>query len=129
MNDTVSVFMSIPGEAIPIYAEIENHSSRLVMPKAVIYQIQTYKARGKTISYKQVVANVRGNHIPSGCSVTWSGKTLKIPPVSPSILNSDILRVEYSLAVSAMSIYLLIGLNVHNRPFQTTNLLLIVKEF
>lgn len=87
------------GESVPIYAEIENCSSRLVMPKAVIYQIQTYKARGKTVSYKQVVASVRGNHVPSGCSVTWNGKTLKIPPVSPSILNSDILRVEYSLAV------------------------------
>ncbi|XP_072551654.1 arrestin domain-containing protein 4-like isoform X2 [Salminus brasiliensis] len=87
------------GESVPIYAEIENCSSRLVMPKAAIYQIQTFKARGKTISYKQVVASVRGNHVPSGCSVTWNGKTLKIPPVSPSILNSDILRVEYALAV------------------------------
>ncbi|KAI4897733.1 hypothetical protein NFI96_025892 [Prochilodus magdalenae] len=87
------------GESIPIYAEIENYSSRLVMPKAAIYQIQTYKARGKTIRYKQVVGSVRGNHIPSGCSDTWNRKTLKIPPVSPSILNSDILRVEYSLAV------------------------------
>ncbi|KAG9273265.1 arrestin domain-containing protein 4 isoform X2 [Astyanax mexicanus] len=87
------------GELVPIYAEIENCSSRLVMPKVVIYQIQTYKAKGKTISCKQVVASVRGNHVPSGCSITWNGKTLKIPPVSPSILNSDILRVEYSLAV------------------------------
>ncbi|XP_017559711.1 arrestin domain-containing protein 4 isoform X1 [Pygocentrus nattereri] len=87
------------GESIPIHAEIENCSSRLVMPKAVIYQIQTYKARGKTIRYKHVVASVRGNHIPSGCAITWNGKTLKIPSVSPSILNSDILRVEYSLAV------------------------------
>ncbi|XP_066541864.1 arrestin domain-containing protein 4-like isoform X2 [Hoplias malabaricus] len=87
------------GEAIPIYAEVENCSSRLAMPKAEIYQIQTYKTRGKTVTHKQVVASVRGSHVPSGCSVTWNGKTLKIPPVSPSVLNSDILKVEYCLAV------------------------------
>lgn len=47
-----------------------------------------------------MVANVRGNHIASGSTDTWNGKTLKIPPVSPSILDCCIIRVEYSLAVS-----------------------------
>lgn len=46
-----------------------------------------------------MVANVRGNHIASGSTDTWNGKTLKIPPVSPSILDCCIIRVEYSLAV------------------------------
>ncbi|KAJ8417376.1 hypothetical protein AAFF_G00286030 [Aldrovandia affinis] len=87
------------GEAIPIYAEIENCSSRLVVPKATIYQIQTCLAKGRTKTYKQAVASVRGNHIPSGSSDTWNGKTLKIPPLSPSILTSTLVRVEYSLAV------------------------------
>ncbi|XP_035381597.1 arrestin domain-containing protein 4 isoform X2 [Electrophorus electricus] len=87
------------GQSILIYAQIENCCSRLVLPKAVIYQIQTYMACGKIIRYKQVVASVRGSPIPSGCCATWNGKKLKIPLVSPSILNSDILRVEYSLAV------------------------------
>ncbi|XP_028814331.1 arrestin domain-containing protein 4-like [Denticeps clupeoides] len=87
------------GESIPIFAEIENCSSRIVVPKAVIYQTQTYLACGKTKSHKRVVACVRGNHVPSGSSDSWNGKTLKIPPVSPSILNSPIIRVEYSLAV------------------------------
>ncbi|XP_051953199.1 arrestin domain-containing protein 4-like [Xyrauchen texanus] len=88
------------GELIPIYARIENRSSRLVVPKAVIYQIQTCMANGKMKIVKQVVANVRGNVVPSDSSDRWNGKTLKIPPVSPSILNSDILRVEYILEVS-----------------------------
>ncbi|XP_076847451.1 arrestin domain-containing protein 4-like [Brachyhypopomus gauderio] len=87
------------GQSIPIFAQIENCCSRLVVPKAVIYQIQTYMACGKTIRHKQVVASVRGNHIPSGCCDTWNGRKLKIPPVCPSILNSAILKVEYSLAV------------------------------
>ncbi|KAI1235210.1 hypothetical protein IHE44_0002848 [Lamprotornis superbus] len=87
------------GEAIPIYAEIENCSSRLIVPKAAIFQTQTYLASGKTKTFRQMVANVRGNHIASGSTDTWNGKTLKIPPVSPSILDCCIIRVEYSLAV------------------------------
>ncbi|KAM3827916.1 arrestin domain-containing protein 4 [Vipera latastei] len=87
------------GEVIPIYAEIENCSSRLIVPKAAIFQIQTYVVRGKTKTFRQMVANVRGNHVASGSTDTWNGKTLKIPPVTPSILDCCIIRVEYSLAV------------------------------
>ncbi|KAG8145199.1 hypothetical protein E2320_013561 [Naja naja] len=87
------------GEVIPIYAEIENCSSRLIVPKAAIFQLQTYVVRGKTKTFRQMVANVRGNHIASGSTDTWNGKTLKIPPVTPSILDCCIIRVEYSLAV------------------------------
>lgn len=88
------------GEAIPIYAEIENCSSRLVVPKAAIFQTQTYLASGRTKTIRHMVANVRGNHIASGGTDTWNGKTLKIPPVTPSILDCCIIRVDYSLAVS-----------------------------
>ncbi|VFV46409.1 Hypothetical predicted protein [Lynx pardinus] len=87
------------GEAIPIYAEIENCSSRLIVPKAAIFQTQTYLASGKTKTVRHMVANVRGNHIASGGTDTWHGKTLKIPPVTPSILDCCIIRVDYSLAV------------------------------
>ncbi|CAO2614246.1 Arrestin domain-containing protein 4 [Lemmus lemmus] len=81
------------GEAIPIYAEIENCSSRLVVPKAAIFQTQTYLASGKTKTVRHMVANVRGNHIGSGTTDTWNGKMLKIPPVTPSILDCCIIRV------------------------------------
>uniref|UniRef100_A0A671KE86 Arrestin domain-containing protein 4-like n=1 Tax=Sinocyclocheilus anshuiensis TaxID=1608454 RepID=A0A671KE86_9TELE len=95
----ISTYFVSGGESIPIYALIENCSSRLVVPKAVIYQIQIYTYKGKTKSIKQVVASARGNEVPSDTSSRWNGNTLKIPPVSPSILNSDILRLEYLLAV------------------------------
>ncbi|XP_040198286.1 arrestin domain-containing protein 4 [Rana temporaria] len=88
------------GEAVAIYAEIENGSSRLIVPKAAIYQTQSFIVHGKTRTHKQMLASVRGNHIASGSTETWNGKTLKIPPVTPSILDCQILRVEYVLAVS-----------------------------
>uniref|UniRef100_A0A8D0P108 Arrestin domain containing 4 n=2 Tax=Sus scrofa TaxID=9823 RepID=A0A8D0P108_PIG len=66
---------------------------------AAIFQTQTYLASGKTKTVRHMVANVRGNHIASGSTDTWNGKTLKIPPVTPSILDCCIIRVDYSLAV------------------------------
>ncbi|KAG8440703.1 hypothetical protein GDO86_006449 [Hymenochirus boettgeri] len=88
------------GEAIQIYADIENGSSRLVVPKAGIYQTQSFILNGKTRTVRQMLASVRGNHVASGSSDTWNGKTLKVPPVTPSILDCNIFRVEYSLVVS-----------------------------
>nr|XP_058912949.1 arrestin domain-containing protein 4 isoform X2 [Kogia breviceps] len=66
---------------------------------AAIFQTQTYLASGKTKTVRLMVAHVRGNHIASGSTDTWNGKTLKIPPVTPSILDCCIIRVDYSLAV------------------------------
>lgn len=87
------------GEAIPIYAEIENGSSRLVVPKAAIFQIQSFIVHGKMKTHRQMLARVRGNHIASGSTETWNGKTLKIPPITPTIADCNIIRVEYVLAV------------------------------
>lgn len=89
-----------PGESIQIFAEIENCSSRMVVPKAAIYQTQAFYAKGKMKEVKQLVANLRGESLSSGKTETWNGKLLKIPPVSPSILDCSIIRVEYSLMVS-----------------------------
>uniref|UniRef100_A0A673LT31 Arrestin domain-containing protein 3 n=1 Tax=Sinocyclocheilus rhinocerous TaxID=307959 RepID=A0A673LT31_9TELE len=88
-----------PGESIQIFAEIENCSSRVVVPKAAIYQTQTFFAKGKVKEIKQLVANLRGDPLPSGKTKTWDGKMLKIPPISPSILDCSIIHVEYSLMV------------------------------
>ncbi|XP_032932235.1 arrestin domain-containing protein 3-like isoform X2 [Catharus ustulatus] len=86
-------------ESIQIFAEIENCSSRMVVPKATIYQTQAFYAKGKMKEVRQLVANLRGESLSSGKTETWNGKQLKIPPVSPSILDCSIIRVEYSLMV------------------------------
>lgn len=75
----------------------------MVVPKAAIYQTQTFYAKGKMKEVKQLVANLRGESLSSGKTETWSGKMLKIPPVSPSILDCSIIRVEYSLMVRTIS--------------------------
>ncbi|TRY55245.1 hypothetical protein DNTS_014559 [Danionella cerebrum] len=88
-----------PGESIHIFAEIENCSSRVVVPKAALYQTQSFFAKGKVKEIKQLIANLRGEPLNPGKTESWDGKMLKIPPISPSILDCSIIRVEYSLTV------------------------------
>ncbi|CAL1568045.1 unnamed protein product [Knipowitschia caucasica] len=88
-----------PGESIQIFAEVENCSTRVVVPKAALYQTQTFYAKGKGKEIQQLVSNLRGDPLPQGKSQSWEGKMLKIPPVSPSILDCPIIKVEYVLMV------------------------------
>nr|XP_057913667.1 arrestin domain-containing protein 3-like isoform X1 [Doryrhamphus excisus] len=88
-----------PGDSIQIFAEVENCSSRVVVPKAALYQTQTFFAKGKGKEIQQLVSNLRGESLAQGKSQSWEGKLLKIPPVSPSILDCPIIRVEYALVV------------------------------
>ncbi|KAM4709175.1 arrestin domain-containing protein 2 isoform 2-T2 [Discoglossus pictus] len=88
-----------PGEVIPIFAEIDNCTSRTVMPKAAIIQSQTFIARGTMKQKKAVVATLAGDSVLPGKRESWHGRALKIPPLGPSIMQCRIIRVEYSLKV------------------------------
>ncbi|XP_075060828.1 arrestin domain-containing protein 2 isoform X2 [Mixophyes fleayi] len=88
-----------PGEVIPIFAEIDNCTSRTVVPKAAIIQSQTFIARGTLKQKKSVVATLAGDSVPAGKRETWHGRALKIPPLGPSIIQCRIIRVEYALKV------------------------------
>ncbi|XP_074708042.1 arrestin domain-containing protein 2 isoform X2 [Strix uralensis] len=88
-----------PGEVIPIFAEIDNCTTRAVVPKAAIIQTQTFIARGTKKQKKSVVTSIVGDSIAAGKREVWHGRALKIPPVGPSILQCRIIQVEYSLKV------------------------------
>ncbi|XP_078527072.1 arrestin domain-containing protein 2-like isoform X2 [Lissotriton helveticus] len=86
-----------PGEVIPIFAEIDNATSRAVVPKAAIIQTQTFIARGTMKQKKTVVATMAGDPVGAGKRETWHGRALKVPPLGPSITQCRIIRVEYTL--------------------------------
>ncbi|KAG8449870.1 hypothetical protein GDO86_016516 [Hymenochirus boettgeri] len=88
------------GDDICISAEFENTCSRIVVPKAAIIAKHTYLANGLTKVFSQKLCSVRGNHIISGMTDSWRGKSIRVPKIKPSILGCNILRVEYSLLVS-----------------------------
>lgn len=81
----------------------------MVVPKAALYQNQTFFAKGKGKQIQQLVSNLRGDPLAQGRSQSWEGKMLKIPPVSPSILDCPIIKVEYAVVVSP------VGLDAHKQ--------------
>ncbi|XP_065516050.1 thioredoxin-interacting protein isoform X2 [Lathamus discolor] len=88
-----------PGDDICINADFENTCSRIVVPKAAIIAKHTYLANGQTKVFTQKLSCVRGNHIISGMSESWRGKTIRVKKLKPSILGCNILRVEYFLQI------------------------------
>lgn len=95
-----SGFFPCVGDEICINADFENTCSRIVVPKAAIVAKHTYLANGQTKVFSQKLSCVRGNHIISGTSESWRGKTIRVKKLKPSILGCNILRVEYFLQVS-----------------------------
>lgn len=87
------------GDDICISANFENTCSRIVVPKAAIIAKHTYLANGLTKVFSQKLCSVRGNHIISGMTDSWRGKSIRVPKIKPSILGCNILRVEYSLLI------------------------------
>ncbi|MEE6491320.1 hypothetical protein FKM82_016176 [Ascaphus truei] len=87
------------GDDICICADFENTCSRIVVPKAAIIARHTYLANGHTKVFTQKLCSVRGNHIISGMTDSWRGKSIRVPKLKPSILGCTILRVEYSLLI------------------------------
>ncbi|XP_029436955.1 thioredoxin-interacting protein [Rhinatrema bivittatum] len=87
------------GDDICICADFENTCSRIVVPKAAIVAKHTYLANGETKVFIQKLCRVRGNHIISGMTDSWRGKSIRVPKIKPSILGCHILRVEYFLQI------------------------------
>ncbi|XP_041644445.1 arrestin domain-containing protein 4-like [Cheilinus undulatus] len=87
------------GEDIQVVAYIQNRSSREVKPKFCLYrQCIYYAADGFNVETKNIVKEV-GDPIPPSASQTVT-RTITIPPdTSVSILNCQILTVEYILKV------------------------------
>ncbi|EAW84649.1 arrestin domain containing 2, isoform CRA_b [Homo sapiens] len=88
-----------PGEVIPVFAEIDNGSTRPVLPRAAVVQTQTFMARGARKQKRAVVASLAGEPVGPGQRALWQGRALRIPPVGPSILHCRVLHVDYALKV------------------------------
>ncbi|EHH59361.1 Arrestin domain-containing protein 2 [Macaca fascicularis] len=88
-----------PGEVIPVFAEIDNSSTRPVLPRAAVVQTQTFMARGARKQKRAVVASLAGEPVGPGQRALWQGRALRIPPVGPSILHCRVLHVDYALKV------------------------------
>ncbi|KAI1904486.1 hypothetical protein AGOR_G00006130 [Albula goreensis] len=99
MNISTEKMGYLQGEDIRVTAVIENKSSRTVVPKFVLYQKQSFFARGKRKLSINPILKQEGDPINSSVHQTVT-KTLKMPVnLSMSILTFPILKVEYRLKV------------------------------
>lgn len=88
------------GESISITAEFENHSRRTIIPHATLYQTQTFLASGKSRSRRFKFTIVTGLAIQARRTANWDAQLLKIPAVSPSIINCCLIKVEYAVRIT-----------------------------
>ena len=88
-----------PGEVIPISAEIENLSDKVMnYTQARLIQDVTFRATNGTKKTARILQEVRRGPIEEGSSDTWNGQPLSIPPVPPSGLGGcRIIDVSYRL--------------------------------
>ncbi|GAV07221.1 hypothetical protein RvY_17089 [Ramazzottius varieornatus] len=89
-----------PGESIAISALFNNGTRRNVIPHASLYQVQSFNADGKSRKRAIKLTTVSGVSIPPGEISYWDSQLLKIPPVSPSITNCRLIKVDYLVEIS-----------------------------
>ncbi|XP_072037735.1 arrestin domain-containing protein 3-like isoform X3 [Amphiura filiformis] len=112
-----------PGESIAISSEFQNQSGRRIKPRATLYQRTTFFADGKSRSVRNAVATLQGNTIRGRRTETWSNKLLKIPPITPTLTNCGIIKLEYFLTIclditGAMNLYLHLPVVVGTVPLR-----------
>ncbi|XP_033634739.1 arrestin domain-containing protein 3-like [Asterias rubens] len=112
-----------PGESIAISAELQNGSSRRIKPRATLYQRTTFFADGKSRSVRNPVAFLQGTTIRGRRTENWNNKLLKIPPITPTLTNCGIIKLEYFLTIclditGAMNLNLLLPVMIGTVPLR-----------
>ncbi|KAH9523032.1 Arrestin domain-containing protein 3 [Bulinus truncatus] len=92
----------VPGEAIKIFADISNGSSRHMDKSYVnLLMYKSFHATTSTRVEAQEVAKVTRPSIPPHSEDIWSGEALIIPPLPPSYLNGcKIIDIKYVLKLN-----------------------------
>jgi hypothetical protein len=100
------------GESIAITADFENHSRRTIVPHATLYQTQTFLAGGKSRSRRFKFTIVTGLAIQPRRTANWDAQLLKIPAVSPSIINCCLIKVDYAVRITLQIPFIAYNLTV-----------------
>lgn len=99
MDVTVDRKAFIPGDTVSVFAKINNSSSKDMKPKFSLIQDVVYHASGSTNREKNVIQKQVEDYIKPKTQKEFNC-LLKIPfEITPTILNCDILSVEYRIKV------------------------------
>lgn len=90
----------VAGESIKIFVEIENHSSRKVVPKAAIVKKTIFHAKTKKKTLSEVVIKTKGEPVLAGQKDSRNSMMLEIPELIPTLMNCTIIQLDYSIQVT-----------------------------
>ncbi|XP_032873166.1 arrestin domain-containing protein 3-like isoform X2 [Amblyraja radiata] len=90
----------VAGESIKIFVEIENHSSRKVVPKAAIVKTIIFHAKTKKKTLSEVIIKTKGEPVLAGQKDSRNSMMLEIPELIPTLMNCSIIQMDYSIQVT-----------------------------
>ncbi|KAH9523027.1 hypothetical protein Btru_065541 [Bulinus truncatus] len=92
----------VPGEAIKLFAEIINDSSRKISKSYVSLQMSTtFYAKTRLKTVEKDVSKIVPPGIAAHSGDVWSGEELIVPPLPPSFLNGcQIIDIHYYLQLT-----------------------------
>lgn len=97
------------GESIKIFVEIENHSSRKVVPKAAIVKKTIFHAKTKKKTLSEVVIKTKGEPVLAGQKDSRNSMMLEIPELIPTLMNCTIIQMDYSIQVNNFELQFRVG--------------------
>ena len=92
-------------DRIPLSVVVENGCGRSITVRAEISKLVTFFASGNRTFSRKTVALVGSEIIPPHSTEVWNPENLLVPMIDPTLLSSKIIKVEYTLKVSAVIPY------------------------
>ncbi|XP_069136977.1 arrestin domain-containing protein 3-like [Argopecten irradians] len=93
----------VPGEGIPIYAEVTNSGTQSIRKTTISLHMTTeFRAHGSTTKRHKTISTISHGAVGPGESDIWSGDQLAVLPTPPSYLyGCTIIDIQYTCQLSA----------------------------
>lgn len=118
VNILIPVSGYVPGQNIPITAEVDNASNinvdrlKIVLRKIVVFKTNTPRRDMK--KDKITISEISVGPVEAHGSKTWQ-QSIEIPPLPPSnLINCGIIDLDYELKVCAYFNFFIIIIDIHN---------------
>ena len=90
------------GHSLPLTVNVVNGSGRRIKMRASIQRFCMFHAQGHTRHTREKVAVILSPHISAHSQYTWQEGGLVVPMLEPSFTESQIIKIQYYLKVTAV---------------------------
>ncbi|XP_013863849.1 arrestin domain-containing protein 3 isoform X1 [Austrofundulus limnaeus] len=90
----------LPGEDMKVIVKVNNHSTRSVQPKFVLYEKRSFFGLNRSKIETREILRAKAEAVHSCSGLTTVKKVMTIPKeLPPSILNCNLIKLEYKLKI------------------------------